>query len=103
MPDEDPLILPDHTGGSSEAMASAVDDGILNVALSTLANEATAASSRRTNRFDQLGADSASMWSVALTSPTVSSAMGYRTAIESGSGRTRSETNAPHATGAGGP
>jgi len=47
------------------------------------------------SRFQQLSADAASMWAVALTSPTVSSAMGFKTASESGSGRTRVEANTP--------
>ena len=35
-------------------------------------------------------------------SQSISEGLGYRVVTESGSGRTRSETNAPHATGAGG-
>jgi len=35
-------------------------------------------------------------------SQSISEGLGYRVVTESGSGRTRSETNAPNATGAGG-
>lgn len=66
--------------------------------MTAMANEFGACAARRTQRFDQLGADAASMWAVALTSPTVSAGLGYRTAIESGSGRTRVEANRPHET-----
>lgn len=79
---------------------SSVDPGILNAALSSLAGEFTAGGASRMRRMDQLAADSASMWAVALTSPTVSSALGFRTAAESGSSRTRAETNGPEGTNA---
>lgn len=82
------------------AEGSFVDQGILTSALSGLAVEATGASASRLRRMDQLSGDSSSMWAVALTSPTVSSALGFRTAAESGSSRTRAETNAPASTGA---
>jgi len=68
-----------------------------------LANQAFAASAdRRTSRADQLSGDSQAMWAVALTSPTVMAGLGIRTAVESGSGRTRAETNLPAATSAAG-
>ena len=79
---------------------SSVDPGILNAALSGLAGEFAAAAAMRTRRMDQLAEDSASMWAAALTSPTVSAALGFRTAAESGSSRTRAETNDPAGTGA---
>ena len=75
--------------------------GNLTVAMTAMANGFAASADRRTQRADQLAADSAAMWSVHLTTPTQSSAMAYRTAVESGSGRTRAETNNPAGTGAG--
>ncbi len=84
----------------ADATGSSVDSGILTAALSALAGEFTGGAASRIRRMDQLSGDAASMWAVALTSPTVSSAMGYRTAVESGSGRDRVETNAPDATAA---
>lgn len=78
------------------------DPGNLQVAMTLLAQGAAAASDRRVSRADQLSGDSQAMWSIAMTTPTVNAGLGFRTATESGSGRTRSETNAPHATGAGG-
>ncbi len=70
---------------------------------SGLANQGFSASAdRRTSRADQLSGDSQAMWSVALTSPTIMAGMGIRTATESGSGRTRAETNLPAATSAAG-
>ena len=74
-------------------------DGNLGVAYTAMANEHGASSSRRTMRADQLGADSAAMWAVALTSPTVNAAMGMRTATESGSGATRVWSNPPEGGG----
>ncbi len=70
---------------------------------SNLIAEAQAAAQMRIRRADQLAMDSSSMWAVALTSPTISSAMGYRTAVESGAGRTRLEANRPAETGAAAP
>ena len=67
---------------------------------SLASGEFQAAAAMRVRRMDQLGADSASMWSVALTSPTVMAALGIRTATESGCGRTRAETNRPSETSA---
>ena len=82
------------------AGTSFVDPAVMASVMSTMAGEFGAAGARRTGRFDQLAGDSASMWAAQLTSPTISSGLGYRTAIESGSGRTRSETNAPDNTSA---
>ena len=82
-------------------MASNVDDGILSMALSGLATEMTACNARRTQRADQTAADASAMWAIAMTTPTVNAAMGYRTAVESGAGRTRAETNGPGETTAG--
>lgn len=87
--------------GKGNVMAETnVDPGILNVALSTLAQEGAAASGRRQIAADQLASDSQRMWSIAMTTPTVNAGLGFRTATESGSGRTRSETNAPDNTAA---
>ena len=84
-----------------ETMAeSAVDPGLLNVALSGLATAAAAATDRRVSAADQLASDSQRMWSIAMTTPTVNAALGYRAATESGSGRTRAETNDPGNTSA---
>ena len=52
----------------------------LQVALTAMGNEFGAAAASRVRRFDQLGADAASMWAVALTSPTVMAGMGYQAA-----------------------
>lgn len=50
------------------------------VALTAMMNEFGAAAASRVRRYDQLGADAASMWAVALTSPTVMAGMGYQAA-----------------------
>jgi hypothetical protein len=82
-------------------MAEAItEQGNLTVALTAMANEFGAAAARRTQRADQVGADASAMWSIAMTTPTMNASLGYRTAIESGSGRTRAETNAPDNTAA---
>lgn len=81
-------------------MPSVVDEGNLAVAMTALANEFGASAARRASRADQLAGDSSAMWSIAMTTPTVNAGIGYRTAVESGSGRTRAETNRPHETSA---
>ena len=79
------------------------EPGNLQVAMTAMANEFGASAARRSSRADQLSGDSQAMWSVALTSPTVSSSLGFRTATESGAGRTRLEANRPAETGAAAP
>ncbi len=59
-------------------MASLVDEGVQSSIITGLSQEAVAASSSRTRRWDQLSEDSASMWAVALTSPTVFASQGIR-------------------------
>lgn len=71
------------------------ESGNLAVAMTMMANEAAAASAARTRAADQLASDSQRMWSIAMTTPTVNAALGFRTATESGSGRTRIEANSP--------
>lgn len=83
-------------------MPSMVDDGVLSHALSQIVHFGTQNGDLRQKRFDQLGADAGSMWAVGLTSPTMMTALGQQVARESGSGRTRSETNLPAATSAAG-
>jgi len=78
----------------------AVDPSNLSVALTAMANEFGASAARRTSAADQLASDSQRMWSIAMTTPTVNAALGYRTATESGAGRTRAETNNPPNTAA---
>ncbi len=79
---------------------SQCDQANLTVALTGMANEFGASAARRSAAADQLAADSQRMWSIAMTSPTVAAAMGVRIATESGSGRTRAETNNPNNTAA---
>lgn len=84
-------------------MANHVDEGNLNVAMTMMANQFSAGAARLTGRYDQLAADAASMWSIAMTTPTQHAALALRTAQEAGSGRTRAETNRPSETGAANP
>ena len=83
-------------------MASIVDDAVASAVQGGMAVAASAAADSRTRRFDQLAGDAGAMWSVAMTTPTTLAGMGYRTMVESGSGRTRAETNLPAATSAAG-
>jgi len=76
------------------------EPGNLSVSMTAMGNEAGAASAMRIRRMDQLAEDAASMWAVAMTTPTVMAGMGYRTMVESGAGRTRAETNNPPNTAA---
>lgn len=82
------------------ADSGSCDLGNYTIAMTLMGNEAAQMVGLRGRRFDQLGADSASMWAVALTSPTVMAAQGIRMVTESGSGRTRAETNNPPNTAA---
>ena len=59
-------------------MATAVDDSVQSTIMTGLSGEATGASQSRVRRWDQLAADSASLWTVALTSPTIFAAQGIR-------------------------
>lgn len=59
-------------------MASIVDDGVQSTIVTGLSQESAGASTSRVRRWDQLAADSASLWTVALTSPTVAAAQGIR-------------------------
>ena len=87
--------------GEPKKMAdSVVDSAIISVALAGMASEFTASNARRTHRADQTAADASAMWAIAMTTPTQNNALSLRTATESGSGRTRAETNEPYATGA---
>ena len=55
-----------------------VEQGNLTVALSMMAQEFSSAGGSRVRRFDQLAADSAAMWSVFMTTPSVMAGMGYQ-------------------------
>jgi len=77
-----------------------VDSSNLEIALTGMANGAAASHDRRVSRADQLAGDSAALWSIAMTTPTQFAAQAQRTANESGSGRTRAETNNPGNTAA---
>ena len=83
----------------AESMA---DPTVQQTIITGMSGEFAGAATMRTRRMDQLAEDASSMWSIAMTTPTVLAAKGIRTMDESGSGRTRAETNAPFATAAGG-
>lgn len=79
---------------------SIVDASAQSSIISGLSGEFAGAAAARVRRMDQIAADTASMWAVAMTTPTVLAGMGFRMASESGSSRTRSETNNPSNTAA---
>ena len=83
-------------------MPAEAETNNMQVALTSLAHEFGASAARRTQRADQLAGDSDRMWTIAMTSPTTFSAHAMRMVTESGSGRTRAETNLPAATSAAG-
>jgi len=83
------------------ATASHVDSVAQQTIITGLSGEFAAAAGSRIRSFDILHHASTAMWTVALTMPTVNAGLGFRTAFESGSGRTRAETNKPEATSAG--
>jgi hypothetical protein len=78
------------------------EPGNLAVAMTTLGQEASAAAGNRIRRSDQLSGDSQAMWAIAMTTPTNLFANALRIMNESGSGRTRAETNLPANTAAAG-
>ncbi len=80
----DPATLPVEGEGVDVMAESLVDPAIQSGALSNLAAEQAAAGARRVNRADQLAADSAAMWTVHLTTPTIMAGMGFRVAQQSG-------------------
>jgi hypothetical protein len=96
---EAPLPIEDE---KENQMAVTIEEGNLQVALTGMANGFAASSNLRTQRADQIGADAMAMWSINMTTPSVTSAHGMRVAGESGAGRTRAETNLPAATSAAG-
>ncbi len=63
--------------------AASAEENIMQAVLSGMAAEAAGAAATRTRRFDQLAEDSAAMWSIAATTPTVNMGMGFRTAQQS--------------------
>ena len=59
-------------------MASIIDDVVAQSLNTGFAKEAAAASDTRVRRWDQLGADTATMWANYLTTPTVMNAQAMR-------------------------
>ena len=99
MPDEVTLAVGDGPDEEKRmAFPEYMELGNLQGAMSSLGQEFAAAAGRRVARFDELGADSSSMWAVSLQSPTVMAAHGMRIAGEAGAGRSRIESNSPAST-----
>lgn len=71
-------------GEGDELMAASVDENVMSAVLNGQAKDAAAGESRRISRMDQLAADASAMWTVAMTSPTIMAAMGFRVAQQSG-------------------
>ncbi len=59
-------------------MESSVDPAVQSTIMTSLSSEAVGASQSRVRRFDQLSEDSASLWAVAMTSPTIYAAQSIR-------------------------
>lgn len=77
------LEVPVATGKESSTMAASAEENVMQAVLTGMANDAAAGAQRRTARADQLSADSASMWAVHLTTPTIYAGMGFRVAQQS--------------------
>ena len=84
--------------GDVEMPEQIAEKGNMEVVLTGMGGEFGAATGRRVGRFDQIAADAASMWAIAMTSPTVMAAHGMKVASEMGSGRSRVEANSPAST-----
>jgi hypothetical protein len=98
-----PVIAPDEGGeGESEEMATGnafpqlMEAGNLQIAASALGQGAAGAAARRIDRADQISGDAQSSWTIAMQAPTNLTANALRTLNESGSGRTRVESNPPY-------
>lgn len=76
------------------------ESGNLQNAMSILVQGGTAAANRRVDGADQLSRDMQSMWGNAFANPTNLMAKALQGMYESGSGRTRAETNGPANTAA---
>lgn len=113
MPDVDIPVVdpgdssqPDNQGDETVAEIVANDfpklmeSGNLQLASSILGQSAAAAGGRRIDGADQLSRDSQSMWVNAFANPTNLMAKALQGMYESGSGRTRAETNNPNNTAA---
>ncbi len=59
-------------------MESSVDPAVQSTVMTGLSSEAVGASQSRLRRFDQLAEDSASLWAIAMTSPTIYAAQSIR-------------------------
>lgn len=94
------IPLPSEGGQPMADVEKLAEPGNLISAMTILANGAAAGANRRTDSADQLSGDTQRMWAIAMTTPTVMAAQGIRTMTESGSGRTRAETNRPSETSA---
>ena len=81
-------------------MESLVDPAVQSSAMSGMSVAAAQLNTGLVGSFNMLAAGAARMWQIALTSPTQNFALALQTAKESGSGRTRSETNNPGNTAA---
>lgn len=103
-----PVIVPDGDEESEKVMASIdlsgfptiMESGNLQIAASTLGQSAAAAGGRRIDGADFLGENMRAMWGNAFANPTSIMAKALQTLSETGSGRTRAETNLPGNTSA---
>jgi Tfp pilus assembly protein FimT len=103
MADEVTLSVTPTSKDNEMAFPEYTELGNLQGAMSAMTQSFSAAAARRVDRFDQLGADASSMWSIHMTTPTVMAAHGMRVASEAGAGRTRIESNTPAGTQVVGP
>ena len=76
------IPVPDPVGQNQGEVTMEPDN--LKVALTALGSEFGAAAARRVGAADQLASDSQRMWGIAMTTPTVLAAMGFRVAQQSG-------------------
>mgnify|MGYP006992596526 CR=1 FL=1 len=83
MPDTTIVEVPVTLGEGVGSMAAA-EENVMQAVLSGMATDAAAGASRRISRFDQLAADSAAMWGISMTTPTILAGMGFRVAQQSG-------------------
>lgn len=84
-------------------METLVDPAVQSSAMSGMSVAAAQLNTGMVGSFNMLAAGAASMWQIALTSPTQNFALALQTAKEAGSGRTRLEANRPAESGVAAP
>ncbi len=83
MAEETTIEIPVATGEGESDMAAIADEAVMNAVITGMATAAASLADNRNKRADQLAADSAAMWGIHMTTPTIYAGMGFRVAQQS--------------------